>query len=324
MAYNAISHDVLQHIQSDEDFNALASEAFAFQSERCAPFQTFLKGIGSPSFTIEQPAFLPIELFKTHKVFTGSEVRQTFLSSGTEASGRSTHAFADLDIYRHCSVAHFESIYGALSNHRILALLPSYLEQGASSLVFMVNHFMRHARQDASDFFLYDFEALKTTLNQEFEGSTLLIGVSYALLDFAETSGKLPAGTIVMETGGMKGRKRELTREELHGQLSAAFGLSEIHSEYGMTELSSQAYSTGDGWFITPPWMKAYTTEVSDPLRQLPAGRRGCLAFIDLANRDSCAFIQTRDIGVVREDGAFRVEGRMDRSDLRGCNLLYT
>lgn len=324
MPYNAIAANVLQLITSDESFEALASKAFDFHARHCAPFREFLSGIGSPAFSIDNPSFLPIELFKSHRVFSASTSSRTFLSSGTASAERSQHHFSDLELYSTTSQAHFESLYGSLSSIRILALLPSYLEQGESSLVFMVDHFMKQTAAGASHFFLSDFAELQRTLLMPFEGTTLLIGVSYALLDFAATKPTLPEGIIIMETGGMKGRKKELTREELQGILIEQLNVASIHSEYGMTELSSQAYSQGDGWFKSPAWMRAFVTDVSDPLSQLPAGRRGCLAFIDLANRDSCAFIQTRDIGIVLENGSFKVEGRMDQSDLRGCNLLYT
>ena len=324
MAYNAITADVLQRISSDDEFYALAGEAFHWQQKKCAPFSTFLQGIKYPVFNPDRPAFLPIELFKSHRVFCAESIEATFLSSGTGSGSRSSHHFASLDIYRSCSAWHFEALYGPLENHRILALLPSYLEQGDSSLVFMVHHFMTRTRDGYSHFYLEDFEALKRELERPFPGKTLLIGVSYALLDFSLLELSIPSNTVVMETGGMKGRKKEMIREELHDALCKGFHVSEVHSEYGMTELSSQAYSLGNGWFNTPPWMRCFVTDISDPLSTLPPGRRGCLAFIDLANRDSCAFIQTRDIGLIREDGAFRVEGRMDQSDLRGCNLLYT
>lgn len=202
-------------------------------------------------------------------------------------------------------------------------MLPSYLEQGNSSLIFMVDHFMKQSG-NGSAYFLHDWAKLEAAFQVPFPGNTLLMGVSYALLDFAEFSSGVPEDTVVMETGGMKGRRKEIVREELHDRLKDQLGVGSIHSEYGMTELSSQAYSVGNGWFMPPPWMRAHITDINDPLSLAVPGKRGLLAFTDLANRDSCCFIQTRDIGVMKEGGAFKVEGRMDQSDVRGCNLLFS
>ena len=248
-----------------------------------------------------------------------------FKSSGTTGQTRSTHFVANQEWYRKVSQQHFESLYGKLDEWVVLALLPSYQENGESSLVFMAEHFIDQAL-DESGFVLHQPQQLieRLTTLQQRKQKTLLIGVSYALLDFADCQDIDFPELTIMETGGMKGRREELTREQLHSAIRKGFPSSAINSEYGMTELLSQAYSLDGSWFTPPPWMKAYIREISDPLNTLPDGRRGLLAFVDLANLDSCAFIQTKDIGVVNEHGQFKVEGRLDHSDLRGCNLLYT
>ena len=321
-----IAH-LIQSIHSDEEFELLASEIFDHQVQRNTPFKKYTSLTNQhKSFSLNRLSFLPIELFKSHIITTTNSHDIAFKSSGTTAEGeRSTHFVHDQTLYEHLAVAHFEEKYGSLNEWVILALLPSYLENGESSLVFMVERFVQKAKK-GSGFMLTQPKTLKSELERlrSLKQKTLLIGVSFALLDFAEDNAIHFAELTVMETGGMKGRRKELTRNELHEALRHGFPDSEIHSEYGMTELLSQAYSSDGKWFSPPRWMKAFTTEISDPFNTLDAGQRGLLAFVDLANYHSCSFIQTRDIGVVTDQGLFTVEGRLDKSDLRGCNLLYT
>jgi len=309
-------------IQSDEDFDAVAKEWFEKQVSECAPYQEFTSHLRARAVHFEHP-FLPVELFKNHRVSTSKQAKATFYSSGTQKSGRSAHHVYDLDLYNTLSVHHFESLYGPLSDFVVLALLPSYLENGDSSLVYMVDQFIQRAKP-GSEFVLNKPEVLTQILNEKATEKILLIGVSYALLDYADMHRTNHSQLIVMETGGMKGRREELTRQELHQRIRKGFPQAEIHSEYGMTELLSQAYSKDGTWFIPPKWMRVEAIDISDPLHVLPRGKRGLLAFTDLGNRYSCSFIQTKDIGYVSPEGSFVVEGRLDTSDLRGCNLLYT
>ena len=321
-----IAH-LIKAIGSDEDFEALASKSFEHQYKRNNPFKTYIDLIGkSTTPEAKSPTFLPVELFKTHDIRCNELNDLLFLSSGTTAAReRSKHFVHDKLLYKELATAHFEEKYGPLEDWVILALLPSYLENGESSLVFMVDAFITTAHKN-SKHLLYKPEALLDEFDhlRKSNQKTLLIGVSYALLDFCEKQSIAFPELVVMETGGMKGRRKELTRSELHDALQKGFPNSEIHSEYGMTELLSQAYSRDGKWFSPPKWMKAFTTEVSDPFKILQPNQRGLLAFIDLAGFHSCSFIQTKDIGVVNDQGIFTVEGRLDKSDLRGCNLLYT
>jgi hypothetical protein len=318
---------LIASIQTDEEFESLASEIFLHQVERNNPFKKYITLIKqNKAFSLNHPHFLPIELFKSLHITCESTHDLAFKSSGTTVEGeRSSHFVHDKTLYEDLAMAHFEEKYGSLNDWVVLALLPSYLENGDSSLVFMVEHFIQHAKE-GSGFMLHQPESLKSELERlrGLKQKTLLIGVSFALLDFVEHSTFSFEELIVMETGGMKGRRKELTRAELHAALRLGFPNAGIHSEYGMTELLSQAYSSDGKWFSPPRWMKAFTTEISDPFHVLHPGQRGLLAFIDLANYHSCSFIQTRDIGVVNDQGLFTVEGRLDKSDLRGCNLLYT
>ncbi|OYW19070.1 MAG: acyl transferase, partial [Sphingobacteriales bacterium 12-47-4] len=265
--------------------------------------------------------FLPISFFKTHHVVAGEFTPElVFQSSGTTGMTRSTHLVKEASFYKTSYTRGFESIYGPVSGRRILGLLPSYLEQGESSLVYMVEGLIRDSGHPESGFYLNDHERLKDTLQKG--GPTILIGVTYALLDFAEKFSFPLKETIVMETGGMKGRREELTRMEVHERLKKAFSLEKIHSEYGMTELLSQAYSTGEGVFACPPWMRVLLREEEDPLSVNTNPGNGVLNIIDLANLYSCSFIATEDSGRLRNDGTFDVLGRMDNSDIRGCSLL--
>ncbi|MEZ4720950.1 MAG: acyl transferase [Flavobacteriales bacterium] len=325
IASNVHDAALIASINTDAEFDSLAKRLFDFQKEQNTVFHSYLQHI-SAGRSNGLP-FLPIEAFKHEKVVCSDEYEIVFRSSGTTNSQhRSSHYVANAALYSSLSKTAFERLFGPLSDWTILALLPSYVEQGESSLVFMVHEFLSASQNPNSTFVDFDLDKLREHLMElkTIGAKTLLIGVSYALLDFAQLHAIDWHNLHVMETGGMKGRKKELTRSELHFALKQGFPSSPIHSEYGMTELLSQAYSLNEGWFIPPPWMKAKATDISDPLRQLGPGERGALAFIDLANVHSCCFIQTRDIGVVNDKGFFTVEGRIDQSDLRGCNLLYT
>ncbi len=273
---------------------------------------------------VEHIPFLPISFFKTHQVTTGTFSPQViFTSSGTTTTINSRHFVKDVSFYEQSFITAFQQFYGGIDKFCILGLLPSYLERKGSSLVFMVDELIRLSKHPESGFYLYDFEALQNTLLQlnAQKQSTILIGVTYALLDFAAVYPMSLQHATIMETGGMKGRKEEMTREEVHRILCEAFKVKSIHSEYGMTELMSQAYSKEKGIYHCPPWMKVLIRNADDPLHVSSSGK-GILNIIDLANIDSCAFIATDDAGIVYEDGSFEVLGRIDNSDLRGCSLL--
>ena len=247
-----------------------------------------------------------------------------FSSSATSGQGTSKHFVQDISLYQKSFRKGFALQYGEVKQWAILALLPSYLEREGSSLVYMMDDLIGQSNHPASGFYLNDFQALKQQLGEleKAKQPTLLLGVSFALLDFAEQFPMRVEHTIVMETGGMKGRRKELVREELHACLQKGFGVETIHSEYGMTELLSQAYSKGNGVFNCPPWMKVSARDINDPLSPAAAGKIGRLNIIDLANQESCAFIATDDLGRVYPDGSFEVLGRLDASDIRGCNLM--
>ena len=270
------------------------------------------------------PSFLPISFFKTHKVITTRfEEQQIFESSGTTNTINSKHFVKDISLYKTSAIKAFEMFYGDMKDWCVIGLLPSYLERQNSSLIMMVDDMIKKSCHKQSGFYLYEFDKLKEVLLEleRKQQKTLLIGVTFALLDFAELDFLQLKNTIVMETGGMKGRRRELTRNEIHSFLKERLGVKSIHSEYGMTELLSQAYSKGDGRFLCPPWMKVLVRDEEDPLQIKPHGK-GVLNIIDLANVYSCSFIATDDLGIVYEDGSFEVLGRLDNCDIRGCSLL--
>ncbi|GAB4375239.1 MAG: acyltransferase [Salibacteraceae bacterium] len=315
-------------LNAEDDFWPLANELFEYQSKTCIPFKQFLCNIGwrTRSVNASNVALLPVEAFKYDKVvsFTGEPEAQ-FMSSGTTGITRSTRYIQSIVWYNKVSKLIFESGFYPLEETVVLALLPSYIEAGDSSLVHMVQHFINQSNSPQSGFVPYNASSLRDRLDKAEKSGRkiILFGVSYALLDLVRAE-KFDHSVVIIETGGMKGRGRELTRFELHERLQVGFPNGRISSEYGMTELISQAYLHSDGFFRPPPWMRVLVTDVSDPLSVLPPNRRGLLGIIDLAGYDACSFIQTRDIGLVKEDGAFTVEGRLDHSDLRGCNLLYT
>ncbi|UOQ96173.1 acyl transferase [Hymenobacter sp. 5317J-9] len=313
-------------------FEAAALALFRHQAAHCPPYAEYLQQLGRKPAAMAQLAdipFLPIEFFKTHEVRTEParwEAQELFLSSGTTLQQRSRHLVRDPALYRENAARIFEQYYGPLSGWVFLALLPSYLEQGNSSLVAMVDYFARQSGQAQPAFFLHDHAALRAALADAKRVSgcrVMLIGVSYALLDFAAEAGAAPElqGLTVLETGGMKGRRREMIREELHAELQQAFGPAGIHSEYGMTELLSQAYSLGDGRFHSPAPLRVLLRDPSDPF-SIGDRKDGAINVIDLANIDSCAFIETKDLARMHADGGFEVLGRMDNSDVRGCNQM--
>jgi hypothetical protein len=269
--------------------------------------------------------FIPIQFFKKHQIRSGDWLPQTtFLSSSTSGQTPSQHLVRDLDFYLDNTRRGFSQFYSDPSEWCTLALLPSYLERGGSSLVAMADYFIRLSKYPESGFFLHDLAQLNETLSicQSKGYKTLLLGVSFALLDFAEQFPMDLSGITIMETGGMKGRRKELTRAELHETLKAAFGVESVHAEYGMTELFSQAYALGGNIFQPTSTIQVITTEINDPFCQAAPGRSGVLNIVDLANLDTCSFIQTEDVGKVYENGSFEVLGRLDVAEMRGCNLM--
>jgi hypothetical protein len=316
-------------------FNQTALDLFAYQYSGSKVYQRWCDLIlpvqhpkneaGVPVFSSYKdiPA-MPIGFFKTETVQTGNyEPALYFESSGTTGTEQSKHYIKDEAVYQQSFLTAFEAVYGPINNWCIIGLLPAYLERPHSSLVYMVEHLIKASNHAKSGFYLYDHEALANTLkaNETAGQKTLLIGVTFALLDFAQNFPMPLSYTTILETGGMKGRRKELTRQEVHAALMDAFNVTSIHGEYGMTELLSQAYATGNGIYKCPPWMRVLVSEEEDPLTIKTSGR-GSLQVIDLANIHSCAFIATEDIGAVYEDGSFEVFGRMDHSALRGCSLM--
>ncbi|NND33058.1 MAG: acyl transferase [Saprospiraceae bacterium] len=318
------------YADQDFDFETSACEVFQYQSIQCAVFHEFLNAFGWPfddPVSLQNIPFLPVEAFKYHEVMTSSwNPEGIFRSSGTQGGMRSRHLVRSLDGYRQHTSHLFSAAFGALADFQVFALLPNYLEAGDSSLVHMVRGFMQASGQKTQHFYLHDFESLHRSLQQcGQEGKrVLLFGVTFALLDFAtEFPMNLPADSIVIETGGMKGRGQELSRSDLHRFLGTQFNLSHIFSEYGMTELMSQAYSDRNGHFFPPASMRVVIKEISDPMVELPAGKVGVIHIIDLANVNTCSFIATADLGIKHDDGSFEVIGRLEQSDLRGCHLMY-
>ncbi len=311
-----------------KEFEDAAMELFSFQVHHNKLYNKYvdLLGVNPRNISgIKDIPFLPVSFFKTHKVITGvQQHRIAFRSSGTGTGTPSRHFVADAGLCKASFMKCFEMFYGDPSGYCILALLPSYLERGDSSLVYMVRGLAERSAHPESGFYLDDNERLAYTINELEQNNerVLLIGVSFALLDLFEKYSFRLNNTIVMETGGMKGRRKEITREELHSVLKSKTGLKHIHSEYGMTELLSQAYSKSGGKFLTPPWMKVLIRDAYDPFSYLEPGRSGGVNIIDLANIDSCAFIETADLGKMMPGGEFEILGRFDNSDIRGCNLL--
>lgn len=309
-------------------FDALAMDLFRLHAERNPVYGEYLRALRiDPDQVkdVEQIPFLPIGLFRNKQVLLdGLEADLQFTSSGTTSETTSTHHVPWPALYERSFNTSFGAEYGRPSRWRILALLPAYLERPGSSLVYMVEKLIAQSGDVKSGTWLHDLTGLAALLGQgEAEGiQTLLFGVPFALLDLAEQYAMPLSHTVIMETGGMKGRRPEMVREELHGILKQAFSVATIHSEYGMTELLSQAWSQGGGRYRCPPWMKVLTRDVNDPFTRIRPGRTGGIDVIDLCNIASCPFISTQDLGRVHPDGSFEVLGRFDHSDLRGCNLL--
>ena len=315
-------------LQSPEGFEKLAMQIFRYQCEHNDVYRKFVLQLHRKVDEIKRPdqiPFLPIEFFKTQKVVCGSfDEEAIFTSSGTSQQLTSNHFVKDLKVYENSFHTTFKKMVGEPEKLTILALLPSYLERKGSSLIYMTDHLIKRSRFKESGFYRNEYEQLhKLLIKLKRENKkVLLLGVSYALLDMAE---KYPIdfpGLMVMETGGMKGRRKELVREELHGILKKGFGVPSIYSEYGMTELLSQAYSAGEGIYKTPPWMKVLIRDTNDPLSLVKPGKTGGINVIDLANLHSCSFIATQDLGNLHQNGTFEVLGRFDNSDVRGCNLM--
>lgn len=316
------------NISNNVDFSMVAIELFHHQYVHCRIYNEYINCLQIDPSTIdsmEKIPFLPIQFFKNHLIIsTDVNPKLCFESSATTGSTVSKHYVCHPEIYIESFSRHFESCFGKPEEIAILALLPSYLERSGSSLVYMVDHLIKRSDVAESGFFLYNMEELQSLLLalSKRKQKTILFGVSFALLDFVEKFNIDFPELIVLETGGMKGRKEEITRLQLHEQLCKGFGVAKIFSEYGMTELLSQGYTNGGLTFSTPPWMKVLVRETNDPLTTMRHGRNGGLNIIDLANIDSCAFIATQDLGSVYSDGSFEVLGRFDDSEIRGCNLM--
>lgn len=315
-------------IQSPEDFNVLSIKIFRFQANNNFVYKSFIDNLGINPINVKKISdipFLPIEAFKNHEVKSGDfNPEEIFYSSGTTGQERSRHLIKKLKLYSNSYIEGFRYFYGDEKNYCTLALLPSYLDRTGSSLIFMVNDIINRSKYAESGFYKDELNDLFNTLktNESKNIPTLLIGVSFALLDFCEKFDLPLKNTIVMETGGMKGKRKELIRKDLHAQIKHKLHINEVHSEYGMTELLSQAYSKGNGIFECPPWMKIFIRDTHDPLSFEKEGHIGGINVIDLANIYSCSFIATKDLGKVIGKNKYEILGRFDNSDIRGCNLL--
>lgn len=321
------------NIKTDQEFRRMALDIFRYQAENNIVYKQYLQSLrisAEQIDQIEQIPFIPVEFFKSFEVITGSILDEhqskLYTSSGTTGQITSKHYVKDVSVYEKSFTKAFELFYGNISEYCILALLPSYLEREGSSLVYMADDLIKKSKHHESGFYLHNYDELILTLQnlQDKKQKTLLLGVTYALLDVVEQFPLFRGGNnlIVMETGGMKGKRKEMIREELHAVLCEGFGVNVIHSEYGMTELLSQAYSKGNGVFNCPPWMKILIRDTNDPFSYLHHGRTGGINVIDLANIHSCSFIATQDLGKTSPNNSFEVLGRFDNSDIRGCNLL--
>jgi hypothetical protein len=307
-------------------FNNLAINLFRYQAGCEGIYRDYVKALGIDVENVKKLSdipFLPIRFFKSHSVYIEQSPSEcVFTSSGTTGMEVSKHEIFKTEWYETVAWEAYRHFFGAMDDVKLYALLPSYLERSGSSLVWMVEHWMKNIPHRGG-FFLYDFERL----SNELKSSTmpnLVIGVSFALMDFADQFPDVYANTLFMETGGMKGRKTEITRDELHQYLKDRLGVEFIASEYGMTELMSQAYSKSNGRFSCPPWMRVLLREQEDPFSETPIGKTGVIKVIDLANQHSCAFIETEDLGRINSDGSFEVLGRLDHSAVRGCNLMLS
>ena len=323
-----ISPEQIFSIRSEAGFKQVALKIFQYQAEENSIYSAFVKALGISVNSISDLRsipFLPVEFFKSHQIQCGKGKPEiTFSSSGTTGTNQSKHPVKDLNIYVQSFREGFKHFYGEIQEYTLLALLPSYLEREGSSLIYMIDDLIKQSNSPQSGYYLYNHDELYSTLNQlkSEKKKVILIGVTYALLDFSESYKIDFPELILMETGGMKGKRKELVREELHKILCDGFGVSQIHSEYGMTELLSQGYSKGQGRFECPPWMKVLIRDTNDPLSFLDTDKTGGITVIDLANLHSCAFLSTQDLGKLYPDGSFEILGRFDNSDIRGCNLM--
>ena len=320
-------HDIFT-ISNQKQFDKIALKVFRFQYENnlvYREFCDFLKTDVQKVKSIEQIPFLPIQFFKSHSVISTTNPIQTiFTSSGTTGMITSKHLVTDVSIYEESYRNGFSQFYGNIEDYVVLALLPSYLEREGSSLIHMVDDLIQLSNHPESGFYLHNYDELIEKIIQLDQSgqNVILIGVTYALLDLIEKHSFQLENTIIMETGGMKGKRKEMIREELHQQLCNGFGVKSIHSEYGMTELLSQAYSLGKGVFECPSWMQISIRDTEDALSYVREGKTGGINVIDLANINSCSFIATQDLGKKYSNGSFEVLGRFDHSDIRGCNLM--
>lgn len=319
--------DIFQ-ISSKKEFEKITLKVFRFQYDNNKVYRNFctlLKKDKNNVKRIEDIPFLPIQFFKSHDVLSSTEnIQTTFTSSGTTGMSTSKHHVTDLKFYEESYRFGFRQFYGNIEDYVVLALLPSYLERDGSSLIYMVDDLIQLSNNPESGFYLNNYdELIQKLIKLDNEGQNIiLIGVTYALLDLVEKQSFNLKNTIIMETGGMKGKRKEIIREELHNILCKGFGVSEIHSEYGMTELLSQAYSLGEGIFECPLWMQILIRDPEDALTYVKEGKTGGINVIDLANINSCSFVATQDLGKITGNNAFEVLGRFDNSDIRGCNLM--
>ena len=324
---NSLKKEIF-NIKNSEQFNSVCINVFKFQYSNNLIYKRYvdeLKVDISKINSYKQIPFLPIEFFKSHKIISGNKkILQIFKSSGTTGINTSTHYVCDTSLYMKSFIKTFTGFYGSPKNYTILALLPSYLEREDSSLVFMIKELMNISNKPDNGFYLKNYEELHTKIRtlEKNKQKTIIFGVSFALLDLFNAYEIELNHTTIIETGGMKGRKKEMTREELHYILKEAANLNNIHSEYGMTELLSQAYSSGNYRYLTPPWMKIIIRDTNDPFDYIKTGMTGGINIIDLANIYSCSFIETKDLGKIYPDNSFEVLGRFDNSDIRGCNLM--
>ena len=313
---------------SASTFEEKALELFHYQAKYTPVYKEFLDYLNVGPISVkclEDIPFLPIEFFKSHKIIcNGLATKKVFESSGTTGMSTSKHFFNDVDFYLENCRRVFNQFYGDIEQYTVFALLPSYIERGTSSLTAMASDFISKSHSSLSGFYLDDFKKLIRSIKKSIEANekVLLLGVTFALLDLAEQFPNDFSSVVIMETGGMKGRREEMTRTEVHGILKNAFSVKHIHSEYGMTELNSQAYSRGGGVFDTVPWMNIQLRDLNDPLSSSSKQKSGAINIIDLANVDSCAFLSTQDLGRSVADGKYEILGRIDNSDIRGCNLL--
>lgn len=321
------AHDIFT-ISSQKQFEKIALKVFRFQHENnlvYREFCDFLKVDKNTVKSLNQIPFLPIQFFKSHDVVSNSNaIQETFISSGTTGMITSKHLVSDVSLYEQSYRNAFSEFYGNIEDYVVLALLPSYLERSGSSLIYMVKDLIELSNNENSGFYLHNYDELISKLVELDNAgqNVILIGVTYALLDLVEKQKFQLKNTIIMETGGMKGKRKEMIREELHQILCDGFGVQNIHSEYGMTELLSQAYSLGNGIFECPAWMQILTRDTEDALSYVDYGKTGGINVIDLANINSCAFIATQDLGKKKPNNSFEVLGRFDNSDIRGCNLM--